>query len=158
MIMERKYRHDMGEGGNCICPKCGERMAHKRNIPCQDEKCSKCGSKMLREGSYHHELLIKKQDKNKKQDWSRQNRKSQVDIHGITPVALSKTFYSRHDLTKCGGYGKYDALWILFFLSEQQAWKATGYFQKKPKCFNHSLSQHYNAEYDRISTIDWQMT
>jgi uncharacterized protein (DUF983 family) len=68
MIMERKYRHDMGEGGNCICPKCGERKVHKRGIPCQDEKCSKCGSKMLREGSYHHELLIKKQDENKKQD------------------------------------------------------------------------------------------
>jgi uncharacterized protein (DUF983 family) len=65
MIMERKSRHDMGEGGYCICPKCGERMIHKRGIPCQDEKCSKCGAKMLREGSYHHELLIKKQRKNK---------------------------------------------------------------------------------------------
>ena len=62
--MERKYRHDMGEGGNCICPKCGERIAHKQGTPCQDEKCSKCGTKMLREGSYHHELLNKKQKKN----------------------------------------------------------------------------------------------
>jgi len=41
-------------------------MIHKRGIPCQDEKCSKCGAKMLREGSYHHELLHKKQEEKKK--------------------------------------------------------------------------------------------
>jgi hypothetical protein len=31
-MMEKKRRHDMGEGGYCICPKCGERMIHKRGI------------------------------------------------------------------------------------------------------------------------------
>jgi hypothetical protein len=64
--MEKKRRHDMREGGYCICPKCGERMIHKRGIRCQDEKCSKCDTKMLREGSYHHELLMKKHKENDK--------------------------------------------------------------------------------------------
>jgi hypothetical protein len=34
-------------------------------IPCQDERCPKCGAKMLREGSYHHDLLEKKRAKNR---------------------------------------------------------------------------------------------
>lgn len=53
----------MGTGGDCICPKCGEKTPHKRGIPCQEERCPKCGAKMLREGSYHHELLEKKRAK-----------------------------------------------------------------------------------------------
>jgi len=58
MVQER--RHDMGEGGYCIFPKCVERTIHQRGIPCQEERCPKCGAKMLREGSYHHDLLKKK--------------------------------------------------------------------------------------------------
>ncbi len=58
MVVER--RHDMGTGGACICPKCGEKIAHRRGTPCQEERCSRCGAKMLREGSYHHELLEQK--------------------------------------------------------------------------------------------------
>ena len=58
MIQER--RHDMGEDGFCICPKCEKRIEHQRVIPCQEERCPECGAKMLREGSYHHELLRKK--------------------------------------------------------------------------------------------------
>ncbi len=50
----------MGSMGNCICPKCGFKTNHKRGVPCQDEKCPKCGAKLLREDSYHHELLKKK--------------------------------------------------------------------------------------------------
>jgi hypothetical protein len=38
-------------------------MEHRRGIPCQDEKCPKCGAKMLREGSRHHELLMEKRAK-----------------------------------------------------------------------------------------------
>jgi hypothetical protein len=47
MIQER--RHDMSEGGFCLCPKCGERIEHKQGIPCQEERCPECGTKMLRE-------------------------------------------------------------------------------------------------------------
>lgn len=61
MVVER--RHDMGTGGACICPKCGEKTPHRRGIPCQEEHCPNCGAKMLREGSYHHELLEKKRNK-----------------------------------------------------------------------------------------------
>lgn len=53
----------MGSMGNCICPKCGFKKSHKRGVPCQEEKCPKCGAKLLREDSYHHELLKKKMAK-----------------------------------------------------------------------------------------------
>ncbi|SPD72077.1 conserved hypothetical protein [uncultured Desulfobacterium sp.] len=38
----------MGQGGECICPKCGERQPHVRGNPCFDIKCPKCGSSMTR--------------------------------------------------------------------------------------------------------------
>jgi NAD-dependent SIR2 family protein deacetylase len=50
----------MGPMGYCICPKCNYKTPHRRGIPCQEEKCPRCGTKMLREGSYHHDLLEKK--------------------------------------------------------------------------------------------------
>ena len=53
----------MGSGGYCICPKCDKRIPHKRGMPCQEEQCLKCGQKMMREGSYHHQLLMKKRSK-----------------------------------------------------------------------------------------------
>lgn len=62
LIMEQNMQR-MGQGGNCICPKCGEKLQHYKGLPCQDMKCPACGTKMLREGSYHHELLQKKQGK-----------------------------------------------------------------------------------------------
>ena len=61
--MPKQARHDMGVGGFCICPKCDNRTEHQDGIPCQDEKCSKCGAKMLREGSHHHQLFVEKQAK-----------------------------------------------------------------------------------------------
>ena len=33
----------------CICPKCGNKQPHQRNIPCRSIHCSKCGSAMLKE-------------------------------------------------------------------------------------------------------------
>ncbi len=66
--MTQERRHDMGVGGNCICPKCGSITGHQRGIPCQDQRCPECGAKMLREGSHHHELFLKKQAKKGKQD------------------------------------------------------------------------------------------
>jgi len=66
--MTQERRHDMGVGGYCICPKCGERIAHQRGIPCQEERCPECGAKMLREDSHHHELLKKKRAKKNEQE------------------------------------------------------------------------------------------
>jgi len=67
MVVER--RHDMGVGGSCICPKCNVKTPHHDGIPCQEERCSKCGAKLLREGSQHHKLFQKKQEeKRKKKD------------------------------------------------------------------------------------------
>ena len=37
-----------GPEGECVCPKCGYRMPHRRGIPCYQEKCPKCGSAMTR--------------------------------------------------------------------------------------------------------------
>lgn len=32
----------------CICPNCGEKVYHKRGVPCFEEKCPKCGISMER--------------------------------------------------------------------------------------------------------------
>ena len=61
--MTEKRRHDMASGGFCICPKCGEKTPHHSGIRCQDEQCPKCGAKLLRENSYHHQLLEEKRAK-----------------------------------------------------------------------------------------------
>lgn len=58
-IMDKKdHRHSMGEGGECICPKCASRIAHRRGTPCQEEDCPQCGARMLRVGSEHHRLWL----------------------------------------------------------------------------------------------------
>jgi uncharacterized protein (DUF983 family) len=64
--MIENRRHDMGSGGFCICPKCGEKTLHHRGIPCHEEKCPTCGAKLLREGSYHHQMLEEKKAKKNK--------------------------------------------------------------------------------------------
>lgn len=53
-------KHDMGAGGECICPKCEARTPHHQGVPCQDERCPACGAKMLRVGSGHHALWMQK--------------------------------------------------------------------------------------------------
>ncbi len=53
----------LGSGGHCICVKCDEKISHRRGIPCKDETCPKCGAKMVREGSHHHDLILTKKTK-----------------------------------------------------------------------------------------------
>ena len=55
-MMSVERRHDMGVGGNCICPKCEARVPHEQGVPCQEARCPGCGTKMLREGSHHYDL------------------------------------------------------------------------------------------------------
>lgn len=57
--------YGMEPRGFCICPKCGYKRFHEPGISCREEKCSQCGIKMVREGSYHHKL-IKQKGGNKK--------------------------------------------------------------------------------------------
>ena len=66
--MAQKQSERLGPAGFCICPKCGEKAAHRRGIPCQEERCPGCGAKMLREGSYHHRLFEEKQEKKRQKD------------------------------------------------------------------------------------------
>jgi len=46
--------------GFCICVHCDTRIPHPKGIPCREIDCPKCGKKMMREGSYHHQLYIQK--------------------------------------------------------------------------------------------------
>lgn len=57
---KHSQQHRIGSNGTCLCPKCGEKKPHQAGVPCQEEKCPKCGTKMLREGSYHHQLFEEK--------------------------------------------------------------------------------------------------
>jgi hypothetical protein len=38
-----------GPGGNCVCPKCGKKVAHITGQRCMDLVCPDCGTKMVRE-------------------------------------------------------------------------------------------------------------
>jgi NAD-dependent SIR2 family protein deacetylase len=62
--MDTVHSQGMGPGGFCICPKCGYKKPHEAGIPCQQEKCPNCGTKLIREGSYHHNLIEKKKGGN----------------------------------------------------------------------------------------------
>ena len=50
----------LGQGGECICPKCEAAIPHQRSVPCQQERCPECGARMLRVGSEHHALWLRK--------------------------------------------------------------------------------------------------
>ena len=63
MKTQAEDRLGMGFEGFCVCPKCGGKIPHTAGIPCREEKCPKCGTKMIREGSYHHQLIEEKKKK-----------------------------------------------------------------------------------------------
>ncbi len=53
----------MGSGGGCICPKCGHVEPHVPGTPCRELRCPQCGKIMVREGSYHHDLIEERKRK-----------------------------------------------------------------------------------------------
>jgi len=42
-------RFGLGPGGFCVCPACGTKIPHQRGIPCYQQKCPKCGQRMIRQ-------------------------------------------------------------------------------------------------------------
>jgi Zn-finger nucleic acid-binding protein len=56
--VERDSLERMGEGGFCVCMHCGTKILHRENISCRAQRCPKCGTAMLREGSRHHLLAL----------------------------------------------------------------------------------------------------
>ncbi len=38
-----------GAIGTCLCPKCGQRVAHERGVSCVQRQCPKCGTALNRE-------------------------------------------------------------------------------------------------------------
>lgn len=57
-----QHQGGMGSQGNCVCLSCGAVKGHQSGKPCKDERCPKCGKVMVREGSEHHLLYLKKQE------------------------------------------------------------------------------------------------
>ena len=45
----RGDRAGAGPAGNCVCPRCGERVPHKAGSPCNRTVCPECGMTMTRE-------------------------------------------------------------------------------------------------------------
>ena len=58
--MKSNHCRKLGSEGQCVCPKCDFVSEHTKSVPCQQEHCPNCGAKLLREGSYHHDLWVKK--------------------------------------------------------------------------------------------------
>ncbi|MCP4632192.1 MAG: hypothetical protein GY855_04645 [candidate division Zixibacteria bacterium] len=39
---------NLGPSGECVCPNCGHTVPHQRGNPCNQIKCSECGTIMTR--------------------------------------------------------------------------------------------------------------
>ena len=49
-----------GANACCICLKCGKKIPHTVGVPCHRQICDECGTPMIRENSYHHNLYKEK--------------------------------------------------------------------------------------------------
>ena len=54
----QQYGRGLGASGNCVCLKCGNTVPKKAGRPCLDERCSKCGIALVREGGAHYQRAI----------------------------------------------------------------------------------------------------
>jgi len=63
MNEESSDSNRMGAVGNCVCPKCGATVPHIAGTPCRELSCPNCNAKMMREGSEHHQLLLKAKER-----------------------------------------------------------------------------------------------
>lgn len=61
------------DNGICICVHCGVEIPHKKKQPCRETDCPGCGKKMMRKGSYHHQLYIKKLEENENCSTNKRN-------------------------------------------------------------------------------------
>ena len=48
------------ESDSCVCVHCNTRVPHMPGVPCRQSSCPECGKPMIRENSYHHQLIISK--------------------------------------------------------------------------------------------------
>lgn len=55
-------QHEDGPGF-CICLNCNAKIPHQPGIPCRKSICPQCGTNMIRENSYHHQLYLNKKGK-----------------------------------------------------------------------------------------------
>jgi predicted DNA-binding protein (UPF0251 family) len=65
LLNRLEERRSMAPGGDCICVHCSTRIPHIQGQPCKEQICPQCGKKMMREGSYHHQLYLQKQNQGK---------------------------------------------------------------------------------------------
>jgi len=56
---QHKHYNKKNAEGKCICPKCENTVTHTPGIPCNSVLCPKCNIRMIREGSFHHQEIIK---------------------------------------------------------------------------------------------------
>lgn len=38
----------VGLGGECVCPRCGQTLPHRRGMPCSTMECPRCRTMMVR--------------------------------------------------------------------------------------------------------------
>jgi len=44
--LDQKQGQGLGGTRECVCPKCGEKVPHRRGVPCSEIKCPKCDASL----------------------------------------------------------------------------------------------------------------